>query len=107
MNLTAGGVMALLEAAWRALPGIEELAIDEMWTGFRPGSRDDAPVLGPVSEVAGLVLATGHHRNGILLAPITARTIADYILTGKLDDRISRFGMDRFSSVFTRNQEVS
>jgi glycine oxidase len=96
-NLTAGGVMALLEAAWRALPGIEELAIDEMWTGFRPGSRDDAPVLGPVSHVAGLVMATGHHRNGILLAPITARTIADFVLTGKLDDRISRFGMDRFS----------
>jgi glycine oxidase len=106
-NLTAGGIMALLEAAWRALPGIEELPIDEMWTGFRPGSRDDAPVLGPVSEVAGLVLATGHHRNGILLAPITAQTIADFVLTGKLDDRIARFGMDRFSNNFSRNQETA
>jgi glycine oxidase len=96
-NLTAGGVMALLEAAWRALPGIEELAIDEMWTGFRPGSRDDAPVLGPVADIEGLVLATGHHRNGILLAPITSTAIADFVVTGKLDERLSRFGMDRFS----------
>jgi len=96
-HLTAGGVMALLEAAWRALPGIEELPIDEMWTGFRPGSRDDAPILGPVSGIEGLVLATGHHRNGILLAPITAKTIADFVLTRKLDERIARFGIERFS----------
>lgn len=97
-NLTAGGVMALLEAAWRAVPGIEELPIDEMWTGFRPGSRDDAPILGPVSAVSGLVLATGHHRNGILLAPMTAHTIAEFILNGIIDERIQRFGLDRFRS---------
>lgn len=96
-NLTAGGVMALIEAAWRAFPGIEELPIDEMWTGFRPGSRDDAPILGPVSGVEGLVLATGHHRNGILLAPITANALAEFILTGKTDARIARFGLDRFA----------
>src|SRR3546814_19983363 len=48
-DLTAGGIYALLEAAWRAVPAIEELAIDEMWVGFRPGSRDDAPILGPTS----------------------------------------------------------
>ncbi|MBK9260743.1 MAG: glycine oxidase ThiO [Polyangiaceae bacterium] len=102
-SLTAGGVLALLEAAWRALPGIEELAIDEMWTGFRPGSRDDAPVLGPVPGIDGLLLATGHHRNGILLAPITAKAIADFVLIGKLDDRISKFGIDRF----TKSRETS
>ncbi len=96
-SLTAGGIMALLEAAWRALPNIEELAIDEMWTGFRPGSRDDAPILGPVPDIEGLVLATGHHRNGILLAPITAQTISDFILRGTIDERIARFGIDRFS----------
>ena len=48
-DLTAGGVLSLLEAAWRALPTIEELPIDEMWVGFRPGSRDDAPMLGPTA----------------------------------------------------------
>ena len=63
-ELTAGGVLALLEAAWRALPSIEELPIDELWTGFRPTSRDDAPILGP-TPIEGLFVATGHHRNGI------------------------------------------
>lgn len=96
-TLTAGGVMALIEAAWRALPGIEELAIDEIWAGLRPGSRDDAPVLGPCASVSGLVLATGHHRNGILLAPITAEAIADFVLSGRIDERIRPFGLDRFS----------
>ncbi len=94
-TLTAGGVFALLEGAWRALPAIEELAIDEMWVGFRPGSRDDAPLLGP-SPVEGLVLATGHHRNGILLTPVTAAAISRYILEGQLDEAVRPFGIDRF-----------
>lgn len=95
-TLTAGGVFALLEAAWRALPTVEELAIDEMWVGFRPGSRDDAPILGP-TPVEGLVLATGHHRNGILLAPVTAAAVGDYILTGAVPEAIRGFGIDRFA----------
>lgn len=96
-SLTAGGIFALLEGAWRAVPGIEELAIDEMWVGFRPGSRDDAPLLGP-SPVEGLVLATGHHRNGILLAPVTADAVSRYILSGEVDDAIRPFAIDRFAA---------
>jgi glycine oxidase len=96
-SLTAGGVFSLLEGAWRAMPGIEELPIDEMWVGFRPGSRDDAPVLGP-SGVDGLVLATGHHRNGILLTPVTADTVSRFILSGEVDEAIQPFGVDRFAA---------
>ncbi|EWY41310.1 glycine oxidase [Skermanella stibiiresistens SB22] len=96
-TLTAGGVMSLIEGAWRALPGIEELPIDELWVGFRPGSRDDAPILGP-SALDGLVLATGHHRNGILLTPITANAVSDLILTGRIADVIRPFGIDRFAA---------
>jgi glycine oxidase len=95
--LTAGGVLGLLDDAWRTLPGIEELPIQEMWTGFRPGSPDDMPILGP-SAVDGLVLATGHHRNGILLTPATANLIADYILSDRVDERLSRFSIARFES---------
>lgn len=102
-SLTAGGVMALLEAAWRALPGIEELPIDELWTGLRPGSRDDAPILGPFPGVDGLIVATGHHRNGILLTPITAETISQLILMGKVDERIRPFSLDRFERNTGRN----
>ena len=94
-TLTAGGIFALLESAWRALPAIEELAIDEFWVGFRPGSRDDLPILGP-TPVDGLMLASGHHRNGILLAPITAEAVAQRVLTGRPLPGTERFGIDRF-----------
>ncbi len=96
-SLTAGGVFALLESAWRALPAIEELAIDEFWVGFRPGSRDDLPILGP-TPVDGLMLASGHHRNGILLAPITAEAVAQQVLTGRPLPGTEPFGIDRFGS---------
>jgi glycine oxidase len=95
-DLTAGGILSLLEPAWRALPTIEELPIDEMWVGFRPGSRDDAPILGP-SAIDGLTVATGHHRNGILLAPITIDMISRHMLTGEVDPAIRAFGIARFA----------
>jgi glycine oxidase len=94
---TAGGMLALLEGAWRAVPAIEELPIAESWVGFRPGSRDDAPLLGPCA-IDRLVLATGHYRNGILLTPATADAIARFVLTGALDDAIRPFGIDRFTA---------
>jgi glycine oxidase len=97
-SLTAGGILSLLEAAWRAVPAIEELPIDEMWVGHRPGSRDDAPILG-AGPLDGLVYATGHHRNGILLAPITADTIARLALDGVVDAAIRPFGIKRFGSL--------
>ena len=96
-SLTAGGVLSLLEAAWRVLPAIEDLAIDEMWVGHRPGSRDDAPILGP-GPIDGLVYATGHHRNGILLTPVTADAIARLILDRELDPAIQPFGIARFAT---------
>lgn len=94
-NLTAGGVYAVLEAAWRAVPAIEELPIDEFWVGFRPTSRDDAPILGPTA-LDGLVMATGHHRNGILLAPATAEIVSRFILSGELMDAAKPFTIGRF-----------
>jgi glycine oxidase len=95
-DLTAGGVLALLEAAWRVLPSIEELPIDELWTGFRPTSRDDAPILGP-TPVEGLFLATGHHRNGIFLTPLTALAVSDAILSGRMPEVTREFTIDRFT----------
>jgi glycine oxidase len=95
-SLTAGGLLTLLEAAWRAVPAIEDLPIAEMWVGHRPGSRDDAPILGP-GPVRGLVYATGHHRNGILLAPVTADAIARLVLEDQADPAIRPFGIERFA----------
>jgi glycine oxidase len=96
-TLTAGGVLALLEAAWRVLPAIEELPIEETWVGHRPGSRDDAPILG-LGPITGLVYATGHYRNGILLTPVTADAIARLVLDGEVGPAIRPFGIARFAA---------
>ena len=97
-NVTAGGLLALIEGAWRAVPAIEELPVIETWVGFRPGSRDDAPMLGP-SGIDGLVIATGHHRNGILLTPATAAAISNFVLTGRWPDSLRAFSPDRFAAL--------
>jgi glycine oxidase len=97
-SLTAGGILTLLEAAWRVVPAVEELPIDEMWVGHRPGSRDDAPILG-TGLIDGLIYATGHHRNGILLTPITADVIAQLVLDGAADPAIRPFSIERFGSL--------
>ncbi|BBK42639.1 glycine oxidase ThiO [Allostella vacuolata] len=94
---TAGGVLSLLEAAWRILPGIEELPLVELVTGLRPRSRDDLPMVGPAGA-PGLHLATGHHRNGILLAPATAELVAAGILGGMPAIDASAFAPARFHS---------
>ncbi len=94
-TITAGGLLTLLEAAWRAVPAVEELPVDEIWVGHRPGSRDDAPILGP-GPLAGLFYATGHHRNGILLAPLTAEAMARLILDDIVEPAIKPFGLERF-----------
>ena len=94
--LTAGGLYELLDAAWRPLPAIEELPIEETWVGHRPTSRDDAPILGETG-VEGLLLASGHHRNGILLAPMTAKAIAGLILEGEMRPEARAFGLSRFA----------
>ncbi len=94
-TITAGGVYALLEGARRAFPAIEEMPIDAIWTSFRPSSIDDAPILG-TTPVDGLVLATGHHRNGYLLAPVTAFAIESLIADGALPAVAQPFGFDRF-----------
>ncbi len=96
-RLTAGGIFELLRGAWEAVPGIYELPLLETWTGLRPGSRDNAPILGE-TPVENLIYATGHYRNGILLTPITAYEISKLILTGETSETIAPFRLDRFSA---------
>jgi len=102
--VTAGGIFALLEGARRALPSIEDMEVEAIWTGLRPTSDDDAPILG-CTDLGGLVLATGHHRNGILLAPVTAQAIHDLVVTGAMPGAAAWFGLGRFTPAGTRFQE--
>ena len=97
-RVTAGGVWELLRDARAIVPGITELELAEAVAGLRPGTPDNAPVLGP-SCLPGLVLATGHFRAGVLLAPVTADLISGYLATGELDGRAAPFGPGRFSPV--------
>ncbi len=76
--LTAGGLQGLLDAAVEIAPELKYTEIVEMWSGLRPDSPDHLPILGP-TEVEGLTIATGHFRSGILLAPVTARLIREWI----------------------------
>ena len=80
-STTADGVFRLLEAAREVLPDVGELEWTGVRAGLRPGTPDNLPVVGPGS-VDGLVWATGHYRNGVLLAPLTGEVVA-IILTGE------------------------
>jgi glycine oxidase len=77
-RVTAEGMRGLLDAALRAVPALRDLAVCETWAGLRPGSADGLPYIGR-SAVEGYMVATGHYRNGILLAPATALVLADMI----------------------------
>jgi glycine oxidase len=95
-RVTAGAVLDLLRDASEVVPGITELELTETVVRFRPGTPDNAPLLGP-SALPGLVLATGHFRNGVLLTPVTADAIATLLATGVLPDVAAGFGAARFT----------
>jgi glycine oxidase len=93
--VTAGGVHRLLEAAWEVLPEVEELELVEAAARLRPGSPDNAPAIG---ERDGVVWATGHYRNGVLLAPITAQAVAEILCDRPPPDAVLPFSSARFEA---------
>jgi glycine oxidase len=94
-SVTAGGVHDLLHDAIEVVPGVTELQLVETLARLRPGSADNAPVLGP-SGLPGLVLATGHYRNGVLLTPVTGDVIAEQLASGRLPRLAAPFTLARF-----------
>jgi glycine oxidase len=94
-RVTAGGLWELLRDARTLVPGITELEFTEAVARLRPGTPDNGPILGP-SGMDGLVLATGHFRGGVLLAPVTADVIVDYLAGGELPAVAAHFTIDRF-----------
>ncbi|MFI8456313.1 glycine oxidase ThiO [Kitasatospora sp. NPDC085464] len=95
-TVTAGGVYELLRDAHELVPGITELPLAETSAGLRPGSPDNAPLLGPTT-LPGLIAATGHYRNGVLLTPVTADLLSEYLATGELPELARPFTPTRFS----------
>ena len=94
--VTAAGLDSILEGTLRLAPFLAEARFVRAWAGLRPDTADHLPVLGP-SGIAGLSLATGHFRNGIMLAPVTARLITDLIITGAAPESLRAFRVDRFA----------
>jgi glycine oxidase len=82
-TVTAGGIHELLREAYRLLPDVAEMELVESMAGLRPGTPDNLPLIGP-GALDGLVLACGHYRNGILLAPLTGEAVAELLDTGEL-----------------------
>jgi len=94
---TAGGIGKILSAAIDLAPGLANARLEETWAGLRPDSPDHLPILGP-TDVDGLLIATGHFRSGILLAPVTARLVREWITEQRVSADWDRFSPLRFPS---------
>jgi glycine oxidase len=94
--VTPDGIGGLIAAATELVPELGQRPIVRSWCGFRPWAPDGLPILGPWPDVEGLLVATGHYRNGILLAPVTAAALAECVLTGRAPAMLGPFLPDRF-----------
>lgn len=98
-RVTDEGINIIRSSAGEIMPRLRDLPLADSWAGFRPRAKDGLPVLGPSEDVRGLFFATGHYRNGILLAPITRKLVADAIIDGVTPPSLSMFSPSRFSRV--------
>jgi glycine oxidase len=99
--VTEEGVSTLLAGAVEAVPALADRTILDSWSGLRPGTPDGLPIIGRDPDVQNLVYATGHFRNGILLAPITAEAVAALLTGGIVPPEAKGFGIERFSGGMT------
>jgi glycine oxidase len=93
--VTAGAIQSILSEVIKIVPELEVARIEETWTGLRPDSPDHLPIIGP-TDVDGLLIATGHFRSGVLLAPITARMIREWVTTQRVSVDWERVSPMRF-----------
>jgi glycine oxidase len=99
-KVTAGGLQKIIEAALQLAPALADAQIEETWAGLRPDAPDHLPIIGP-TDLDGLLIATGHFRSGILLAPITAQLIREWITTQNVSLDSARFSPMRFGPMHT------
>jgi len=92
----AGWLEQLLSGALELAPGLASARVEETWAGLRPASPDHLPILGP-ADLEGLLIATGHFRSGIMLAPVTARLIREWVTESRVSIDCERFSPMRFA----------
>jgi glycine oxidase len=95
-RVTAEGITSILACATEIAPDLWQQGVLEIWSGLRPKTKDEWPILGLDPRISGLVYATGHYRNGILLAPITAKAISELVVKGESTINLQPFGLTRF-----------
>ncbi|MFZ3217658.1 MAG: glycine oxidase ThiO [Candidatus Acidiferrales bacterium] len=100
-QVTPQGIRRILDAVFELAPGLADAEIVEEWAGLRPDTPDHLPIIGPTGT-EGLWVATGHYRNGILLAPVTAKIVRDWIVTGKPNFDTGAFSPLRFAATTSR-----
>jgi glycine oxidase len=98
-RVSLGGLSELMQKATRILPSIHFAAWERAWSGIRPQTPDGLPILGEHPEIRGLIVATGHFRNGILLAPVTAEIVADLAEGNPAPPLLDAFRVDRWKNV--------
>jgi glycine oxidase len=97
-SVTIAGMKKILSGVISLVPALESARIEETWAGLRPDSPDHLPILGP-TDLGGLLIATGHFRSGILLTPITARLIREWVITQKVSEDWTPFSPMRFQQL--------
>jgi glycine oxidase len=104
-TLTAGGLEKILAGAIELAPGLAGARVEETWAGLRPDSPDHLPILGP-TDIDGLLIATGHFRGGILLAPVTAQLVREWVTLQRVSVDWKRFSPMRFQSAAAQGAPV-
>ncbi len=105
-HVTPAGVRKILDGILELAPALANAQLADAWAGLRPGTPDHLPILGP-TDIRGLYIATGHYRNGILLAPATAKLLSRWILGGKSEFDADRFSPLRFSDAQSRSTRIA
>ena len=105
-HVTPAGVRKILDGVLELAPAFANAQLVDAWAGLRPGTPDHLPILGP-TDIRGLHIATGHYRNGILLAPATAKLLSRWILGGKPELDTERFSPLRFTNAKTRSAKTA
>jgi glycine oxidase len=105
-RVTPEGIRKILDTALNLVPGLSGASVIETWSGLRPGTPDDLPILGP-TDIEGLLIATGHYRNGILLTAITAKLTREWITIGRTSFATAAFSPLRFTAQKVRAQHIS
>lgn len=96
-RVTAGGIASIIDRAVEIAPILAQQALTETWAGLRPKTKDEWPILGTDPKINGLLYATGHYRNGILLTPITAQVMSDLVIRGESRINLAPFNISRLT----------